>query len=145
MDYRTFPCPNCREIIDTTMQSCKYCGATVDPGAAASAADLQARVQKACGNASSIRITAGATPLLLLLFFVLTLGAMNLANASILILVPIGAIRWHLLYGSLQSPDPDLPRARRAVRNSVLIWAAIAVLVALWFLFRPLVVIHRSN
>ena len=68
-DYRTFPCPKCREIIDTTMPSCKFCGVPIDHASAAEAATLQEQVQQACGQASSARITAMVMPVFFLLSF----------------------------------------------------------------------------
>jgi len=56
----------------------------------------------------------------------------------------LSVIQWHWRFGSLESPDPDLPRARRAVRDALLIWAAmvIVILIVNWFLFRLFLVGH---
>jgi hypothetical protein len=143
MDYRVFPCPACRQIIDTTMQSCKYCGAAIDPDAAAAAATLQERVQKACGKASSARITATTIPIFFLLSFVPFIGGVGWAGTGVtLLIVPLSVIHWHIRFGKLESPDPDLPRARRAVRDALLVWAAMVVVDYLWFLFRFSLVGH---
>jgi hypothetical protein len=143
MDYRTFPCPKCREIIDTTMQTCKFCGAAIDPATAAEAATRQERVQKACGEASSARITAFAMPVLFLLSFVPMIGIVGLAgNAATLVIVPLSVIRWRIRFGKLESPDPDLARARRAVTEAALVWAAMLIVNVLWFLFRLSLVGH---
>jgi hypothetical protein len=45
-------------------------------------------------------------------------------------------------FGSLESPDPDLPRARRALRDALLIWAAMVIVSVLWFVFRLSLVGH---
>jgi hypothetical protein len=143
MDYRVFPCPACREMIDTTMQSCRFCGAAIDPDAAAAAATLQQRVQKACGQASSARITAMAMPVFFLLSFVPFIGGVGAAGTFLtLLIVPWNVIQWHIRFGRLESPDPDLPRARRAVRDAALVWAAMVIVNALWILFRLSLVRH---
>ena len=143
MDYRTFPCPTCREVIDTTMQSCKFCGVAIDPAAAAAAATLQERVQKACGQASSASITAMAMPVLFLLSFVPMIGMIGLAgDAATLLIVPWSVIQWRIRFGKLESPDPDLARARRAVNQAALVWAAMVIVNALWFWFRFSLVGH---
>jgi hypothetical protein len=137
MDYRTFPCPGCRQIIDTTMQSCRFCGAVIDPAAAAAAATLQELVQKACSQASSARITAMAMPVLFLLSFVPFIGIVGLAGiAATLLIVPWNLILWRRRFGKLESPDPDLPRARQAVREAALAWAAMVIVNALYVLYR---------
>jgi hypothetical protein len=137
MDYRTFPCPSCREIIDTTMQSCRFCGVAIDPAEAAKAATLQERVQKACGQASSIRITARAMPVLFFLSFLPIVSILGLAGtAATLLLVPLTVIQWRSRFGKLESPDPDLPRARSAVKEAVVVWAAMLMVNVAWFLFR---------
>jgi hypothetical protein len=137
MDYRTFPCPSCRQIVDTTMQSCRYCGAAIDPTAAAAAAAVQEKVQKACGQASSARIVATAMPVFFVLSFVPFLGMIGVAgNVATLVLVPVSAIRWRLRFGKLASSDPDLPRARRAVKEAALIWAGMVIVNALYLVYR---------
>jgi hypothetical protein len=137
MDYRTFPCPGCRQIIDTTMQSCRFCGVVIDPAAAAAAATLQERVQKACSQATSARITAMAMPVLFLLSFVPFIGVVGLAGiVATLFIVPWNLIQWRRRFGKLESPDPDLPRARRALKEAALAWAAMVIVNALYVLYR---------
>lgn len=40
---QTFPCPNCNEIINDTMEKCPYCSVPVDRQIAAMAADIQSK------------------------------------------------------------------------------------------------------
>lgn len=138
-DYRTFRCPVCHEVIDTLMRTCSYCGSAVDPAAAAAAADTQALVQRACGAASSAVITARAMPVLFLLTFVPVIGGMALAGTiATLALVPAEVLRWHWRFAQLSSPDPDLGRARIALRVAIYIWAAVLAAFVLWFSLRIL-------
>ena len=57
---QTFPCPNCNEIINDSMQTCRFCSAPVDPQAASAAAENQSRVNRACSDASFLRTAAAA-------------------------------------------------------------------------------------
>ena len=134
MDYKTFPCPRCREIIDTTMTSCTYCSAAIDPGEAAATAANQERVQRACGQASSTRITALMMPV----FFVLSfapfiggIGSLGIAVATVVVLY--NGLQWHRRYRGLESADPDLPRARKAIGEAFFAWAVMLVVDGAWF------------
>ena len=51
-----FPCPNCQETINTSMQVCSFCSAPIDPAAAAASAEAFARVNQACSDASYLKI-----------------------------------------------------------------------------------------
>ena len=136
MDYRTFPCPGCRQIIDTTVQSCRFCGVAIDPAAAAMAATLQERVQKAWYWAGVIRRFAMAMPVFFLLSFVPMVAVLGRAYIDLTLLaVPVSLILWSNPFGKLQSPDPDLSRARRAVRQALLVWVAMVVVNVAWYLF----------
>jgi hypothetical protein len=53
-----FPCPNCKEIINDSMERCRYCNAPVDPQAAATAATrIDDERQRASHRPSAIRNT----------------------------------------------------------------------------------------
>ncbi len=136
MDDRTFPCPGCRQIIATTVQSCGFCGVAIDPAAAAMAATLQERVQEAWTHAGRIRRFAMAMPVFFLLSFVPMVAALGYAcNELALLLIPVSLILWSKRFGKLESPDPDLPRARRAVRQALLVWVAMVAVNVGWYLF----------
>lgn len=55
---QTFPCPNCNEVINDAMERCRYCSAPIDGRAAAEAAEVQSRVNRACSDASYLRTAA---------------------------------------------------------------------------------------
>jgi hypothetical protein len=46
-----FPCPNCRETINTSMQQCQFCGAAIDAAAAEQAAAHTSRISDAVSDA----------------------------------------------------------------------------------------------
>jgi hypothetical protein len=136
MDYRTFSCPGCRQIVDTTVQSCRFCGVAIDPAAAAMAATLQERVQKAWFHAGWIRRTAMAMPVFFFLSFVPMVAVLGRAcNEYALLLILVCLIGWSNRFGKLESPDPDLSRARRAVRQALLVWVAMVVVNVACYLF----------
>jgi uncharacterized membrane protein YvbJ len=57
---QTFPCPKCGEIINDSMQSCRFCSAPIDSQAAAAAAELQNRVNRTYSDANFLRTAAAA-------------------------------------------------------------------------------------
>ena len=123
------------------MQSCKFCGAPIDPATAAAPAALQERVKKACDWAGSTRNFAVAMPAFFLLSFVsfvpVEIGMIGRALEEITLLgIPFVVIGWRQRFGKLESPDPDLARARRAVAVAARVWVAMVIVNVLWFLYR---------
>src|SRR5437667_12096634 len=57
---QTFPCPNCNEIINESMQTCRFCSAPVDPQAASAAAEIQSRVNRATHLTISLHRSSGS-------------------------------------------------------------------------------------
>ena len=55
---RTFPCPNCNEMINDSMTQCRYCSTPVDPAVAAMIADRQEKTNRACSDASYVKTAA---------------------------------------------------------------------------------------
>lgn len=123
-ESRIFPCPNCREYIDTNSPACRFCSAPVDAAAAITAADLQDKVNQACSDASYIRTATGVYTILLILNFF----RLPLVGWGLLILffaLPVMLIRWHLQFGRLKSDDPDLKTARKRKNLALIVWLAI--------------------
>jgi hypothetical protein len=120
---QTFPCPNCNEIINDTMERCPYCSTPVDREAAAAAAEVQSRVNRACSDASFMRTAAAAMFILLglsLLPFISLITYLGSIITFLVVLVMI--IRWQIKFGSLQTGDPDYKRAKRLKNISLLLW-----------------------
>lgn len=57
---RTFPCPNCKEIINDSMTERRFCSTPVDRGVASLIADRQAKTNQACSDASFLKTAAVA-------------------------------------------------------------------------------------
>lgn len=130
---QTFPCPNCNEIINDSMQTCRFCSAPVDPQAASAAAENQSRVNRACSDASFLRTAAAAMFVLLALSvvpFISLITYLGFIITFFVVLVLI--IRWQIKFGRLQTGDVDYQRAKR-MRNVALV---------LWLVAIPLFVIR---
>ncbi len=111
-ETHTLPCPSCDEIINDSTFQCRFCRALIDPRAARAAAELQARVNEACSEASYAASAAYVMFALLLLsvlpFVPLVWVAYLLTFFAVIILV----VRWELRYGGIVTRDPDYRRAR---------------------------------
>ena len=138
---RIFQCPNCKETIDTSAQQCRFCSAAVDPGAAEAAADVMARVNRACSDASYLKVMAISILVFLFLMFVPFAGLLGIFGYYFLVFVtPIMAIRWWIRFGRIKTDDPDFKRAKRTA-------AVVGVLVVLpfvWSLINFIVVIFTN-
>lgn len=65
------------------------------------------------------------------------IGNVGLAGTiGTLAIVPYQVIQWHRRFGKLESRDPDLRRARQAIKVAALVWAAMLVVNALWWIIR---------
>lgn len=120
---QTFPCPNCKEIINDTMERCRYCSAPVDRQAAAVAAETQSKVNQACSDASFVRTAAVAIFIFLVLSFLPFISFFTYWAALFTFLaVAVMLIRWQIKFGRLQSGDPDYNSARRVKNVTILLW-----------------------
>jgi len=110
---QVFPCPNCKETINTSMQQCQFCGAPIDSAAAQQSADATSRISAAVSDASYLKILAW---FLLTFFGVMFIPFLGLIGIVGLIFVtyalPVMCIRWWVKYGSIKTDDADFPRAR---------------------------------
>jgi len=121
-----FPCPNCRETINTSMQQCPFCSTAIDGAAAETAAAETSRISQACSDASYLKIMLGMLLPFGILIFVPLLGMIGLFGfVFIKYATLVMTIRWWVKYGKLKTTDPDFSKARGTT-----IWvAAIDVLV----------------
>ena len=119
---QTFPCPNCKEIINDSMAHCRYCNAPVDPQAAAEAASLQSRVNQACSDASYLKTAALVMWAFLSLSFIPFVPLVSWAFLFTFVAVLVMIIRWQLKFGRIKTDDPDYPRARRSKNLALLLW-----------------------
>jgi hypothetical protein len=136
-EIRTFPCPQCNEIISTGSASCSYCGAPIDASTAAALADRQGIRSQAFASAHGLVITARAFPIFYALSFLPFIGVVGeLGVLVLLIRVPWEGVRWYRRYGKLEDPHSDVRQARRWFQQALWIWAVAVVVTILWTVFR---------
>lgn len=138
-EIRTYPCPSCREIINTGVTACPYCSAPIDEEAALRAADDREKYQKAFADANSLVITARSFPLAFVARFLPFLGLVATVGALfLLVLIPAGLIRWYHRHSNLDRANPDYAQARSWVMQSLLIWCVALLVIIGWafLLFR---------
>lgn len=115
-ETKIFECPNCKQTIDTSAPQCRFCSALIDPEAAQSAASTMARINRACSDASYLKIAAGALPVFIVLIFVPFLTWLGgFGSLFLLYAIPIGAVVWGIRFWSIKTEDPDFRRAKRTV------------------------------
>jgi hypothetical protein len=120
---KTFPCPNCKEIINDSMEVCRYCSAPVDREAASAAAEIQSRVNRACSDASFLRTAAVAMFALLALSLVPLISLfMYLGFIVNFLAVLVMIIRWQAKFGRLETSDLDYRRSKRLRNLAVFLW-----------------------
>lgn len=132
---RTFPCPNCKEIINDSMTTCRFCSTEIDPGIAAVVAEQQAKANQAYSDASFLRTAAVAMFVFLGLSMIPFLPVVYWGFLITFFVSVFLLIRWQIRFGSLNTSDSDYQKAKRS-RNI----AALLVLIALpiGFIIRPL-------
>ena len=108
---RTFPCPNCNEIITESAQQCRFCSVAIEPGVAEFIAGRQEQVNQAYSDASYLRGTAVAMHVFLAVSTVF--GWSYWAFAATFWIGVVLLIRWQLKFSDLITNDPDYPKARR--------------------------------
>ena len=110
---RVFPCPNCRETINTSMLTCKYCGAPIDAAAAIVAAEATDRISAACSDASYLQTMALVMAAFFGLRFVPFFSGFGAIGSFLLSFATFGmAVRWYLRFGRIKTSDPDYRTAR---------------------------------
>lgn len=142
-----FQCPKCNETIDSTADSCRFCGEKVDHEAAQKAAELLSRINQACSDASYMRSTALAIPVFFVLRFLpffSMIGAVGFIGLNFV--VPIWALRWWRKFGKIQSADPDFRKARMTVEVvAAIVTGVLFLFVILPFLLGFILALLRSS
>ena len=127
-----FECPVCRQTIDASATTCRFCLSPVDPVAAQVAAEKMARVNQACSDASFLRTAAFSVLVFIGVMFIPFMGLLGIVGYYfLLVAVPFLAIRWWVKFGKIQADDSDFRRARiTVIVISVLIVIPIALSLA---------------
>ena len=132
---RTFPCPNCHEMINDSMSQCRFCSVPVDPGIAKIVAEKQEKTNQACNDASFVRTAAMAMFVFLGVSFIPLIGFAYWGFLVTFVVVIVLLIRWQVRFGSLITSDKDYQKATRS-KNVALILLVLAL--PLGFIVRPL-------
>lgn len=124
-----FPCPKCRETINTSVGRCPFCSTSIDPAAAKLSAAATSNISQACSDASYLKVMLGILlPFGAAIFFPF-LGLFALVGfIFIKYALPVMLVRWWIKYGRIQTSDPDF----RTARNTA---TAVSVSTALIFAF----------
>jgi hypothetical protein len=126
---RVFPCPNCRETINTSVQHCPFCSTPIDRAAAEQSAAATSRISQACSDASYLKVMLGILiPFGILIFFPFLGLAGMVGFVFIKYAVPVMTIRWWIKYGRIKTTDRDYSSAR----GTVILVSAISFLVLLF-------------
>jgi hypothetical protein len=126
---QVFPCPNCHETINTSVQECPFCSTPIDRTAAEQSAAATTRISQACSDASYLKIMLGILiPFGILIFFPFLGLAGMVGFVFIKYAVPIMTIRWWIKYGRIKTTDSDFSKAR----GTVILVSTISFLVLLF-------------
>ena len=130
---RSLKCPGCKQMINTLMTECNYCGLVIDPQTAQAGADSQDKIHQACSDASYFRIAVGALTVFYFVGLLPFIGALaKVAFFFLLVAVPIMSIRWFIRVRHVHSDDPDFLKAKYTMAVVVGLWAV-------WLLIKLLV------
>jgi hypothetical protein len=133
---QTFPCPNCKEMINDSMTACRYCSVPIDPETARTAAELQERVNQACSDGSFLKIAASTMFVFIGLSIIPFIAIIYWGFLFLFVAVIIMIVRWQVRFGKLQTSDPDYKSARRARNMALILWLAA---IPVGFIVRPIV------
>jgi hypothetical protein len=129
---QVFACPQCREMINTSMAQCAYCKAPVDPQWAAWAANAQATIASAFNHANNIMNVARALVVFFLMGLIPFFGLAGWAFLTLLFAFPILVLLWLSKYQwGLQGIDKnheDLKQARWRIIKASIIWGVMLFL-----------------
>lgn len=120
---KVFECPNCKQTIDTSADQCRFCAAVIDPEVAEAAAIKMARINRACSDASYLKIAALCAPAFILILFIpfmMPMGELGLLFLEFAI--PIWIILWCFRFLKIQTDDPDFRRAKKTVVIVAIVW-----------------------
>jgi hypothetical protein len=124
-----FDCPKCKQTIDVTSETCRFCGAPVDRDIALKSAALLAKVNQAISEANYMRTVALSLPVFFVLRLVPLLGGFGgLGFIVVTVVVPVWGVIWWLRYNALEYNDAEFKKSRRAVLIATIVVALVFVL-----------------
>lgn len=120
------------------MERCPFCSIAIDEQAAATAAQLQAKVNQSCSDASYVRIAALAMFVFLGLSFIPFpfIGLVYWGFAITFVVVIVMVVRWQLKFGRLKTTDPDYLQARYQKNLALVLWL---IAIPVGFMIQPVI------
>jgi hypothetical protein len=143
----TFPCPSCREFINSDATTCRFCSAPVDPQAAGAAIEFQDKINRACNDASLVRNLAGAMWVFFFARFIPFFGFFaGIAMFILFLVIPVRLVIWQVRFGGIQTADVDYKGAKRQLLVALGLWLLmIVVLVVLMLLTAGVVALFDNR
>lgn len=121
-----FDCPKCKQTIDASATTCRFCGAPVDRAIALKSADLLARVNTAISEANYMRTVALSLPVFYILHFIPFANMLgSLGFFVVTVVVPIWGVIWWIRYNAIEYDDAEFKKSRRAVLRTTIVVAAV--------------------
>jgi uncharacterized membrane protein len=115
----------------------------VDHEAARKAAELLAKINQACSDASYLKSTALTVPVFLLLRFVPFISNVGaIGFVGLLFVIPLWALRWWIKYRRIVTTDGDFLKARRTVTIAGMV---VAILLALLVVFEVITILISTR
>lgn len=132
----SFPCPNCRELINNRMKECRFCGTPIDQGIARQVGENQRKVNRAFSDAGYIKNAAflmwGLLGVSLVPFVPWVFSGFILTALAVIVLL----VRWYLMYSEVNTSDPDYQKARSWIYLAGILWLAA---LPVGFIIRPFI------
>jgi hypothetical protein len=112
---QVFPCPSCKETINTSMLECPFCSTHIDHAAADVSAAATSRISQACSDASYLKVMAWSWLTFIVVMFIPLVGLAGFVGLLFLrVAIPVMVVRWWIKFGSIKTDDRDFARAKRA-------------------------------
>src|SRR5262245_58769505 len=136
MALRTFRCPNCNEMINTGIEKCRFCSASINHAEAEAAADRMEQINKACNAVNYLKATIAGLALMSVVNAMLDLQDQSINWVFFSAWMTVGAIfvGWWVKYRKvLNDKEADLRQAKRWMS---LLTAAWVVMPVVWWALR---------
>ena len=131
---RTFPCPNCTQLVMVGVEKCRHCSSPIDAAVAEAAATTQDKVNLAYSDAMVIRNLAVGMWVFFLVRFIPFVGIVGWIGMMVLLVaVPVKLILWQVKFGRINTTDPDYKTAKTNRLIAFLIWLPLPVLLVFVF------------
>src|SRR5262245_358282 len=131
-------CPNCKELVEYGLEVCARCKEEIRPEYAMASAYVVHRNTQACSHANIIKGAEKAVVLGLLAsvigYFSGPPSLLLVSMSSSLLYVGV-VVAWFIRYGQFKLGDEDFVRAKREMRNSLLLWLALLLVQSLTFAY----------